>query len=130
MSNVYQKYLSLCKAVKAKEEVTYGVNEIEAELLEVLNFIKCNRDDHDNMKSFMIKIIEGKALYPLEIVIFCMRELQWKEVKKAAVSEIGKTDDWRIISAMNNVLAVYKSEWDDADMYQYYSNEGDSFHQN
>lgn len=123
MSSIYQRFIALCDEVKRKEAVTYGVNEIEPELLSVLGFIKTHPKFLNSFKKFMLELVNGSSLYPLEIVIFCMRELQWPEIREEANLEKGKTDDWRIISSMGNILAVYDFEWEDADMYEYYSKE-------
>lgn len=121
INNELTKFIGFCDAVKEKEKVTYGVNEIEKELLEVLNYIKINKSQEDAIKKFLIKIVKGVEVYPLEIIIFCMRELQWLEIKEVALVEKTKTHDWRIISSMNHILEVYEDEWENADMYEYYS---------
>jgi hypothetical protein len=117
------KFIDLCDAVKRKEKITYGVNEIEKELLDVLNYIKIYKKGEEEIKAFLIKIVKGEEIYPLEIIIFCMRELQWLEIKEAAIEEKTKTHDWRIISSMNHILEVYENNWECADMYEYYSKE-------
>jgi hypothetical protein len=121
MKTDFEKFLSLCNTVKKREAITYGVNEIEKELLNILNFIKEHKLYEKEYKNFLIEIVRGLKLYPLQIIIFCMRELQWEEIKNAAISEKNNTNDWRIISSMNDILQVYETEWEDADMYQYYS---------
>ncbi len=70
MKNNIEKFISLCEAVKEKEVVTYGVNEIEKELLAVLYFIKNNEAYKKEFEKFLIKIVKGIELYPLEIIIF------------------------------------------------------------
>jgi len=121
MMTNFSKFIGFCDLVKEKEKITYGVNEIEKELLDVLNYIKADREDEKEIKQFLIKIVRGLEFYPLEIIIFCMRELQWIEIKEAAIDEKSKTNDWRVIRAMNNIIAVYKTDWEDADLYEYYS---------
>ena len=41
----------------------------------------------------------------------------------AVLNKIEESDDLRIISAMNDILEVYEDEWEDADLYEYYSKE-------
>lgn len=123
MKDIQDKFVKICKIIKEKESVTYGVNGIETELLNLLNFIKANIAEKKYMEDFLIEIVKGVQLYPMEIVFFTMRELKWEKVKEVAIAEKSKTDDWRIISAMNNVIAVYEPVWEDADLYEYYSKE-------
>ena len=121
MKENLEKFISLCDAVKEKEARTYGVNEIEKELLNVLNFIKEHNTSKKEFEIFLIKIVKGIELYPLEIIIFCMRELQWQEIKNVALNEKNNTNDGRVISSMNHILEACGADWEDADMYEYYS---------
>jgi hypothetical protein len=66
-------------------------------------------------------IINNYKCGPLEIVIFSMRELQWRDIKAAAYEKKQSSKDPRIWASMNDVLAVYEEEWEDADLYEYYS---------
>ena len=111
----------LCNRVKEKYDATYGVNEIENLLLETLDYIKAHGKYKEEFSKCFINRIKREEFFPLEIIFFCMRELQWPEIKEAAIEEKSKTDDWRIISAMDQILAVYENDWEDADLYQYYS---------
>lgn len=98
------------------------MNDIEENLLEILVFIKNNIQYRADISNYFIDRIHRKKIFPLEIIIFAMRELQWPEIKEAALDEINAADDPRIISAMNHILEVYDKEWQDAEMYKYYSN--------
>ena len=121
MNQNFRVFISLCDELKQKEAISFGVNEIESELLKILKHIKNDKENRELIKQFLIQIVKGIKLYPLEIIIFCMRELQWEEIKEVAIYESKNTNDWRIISSMKQILAVYDSEWEDADMYEYYS---------
>ena len=55
---------------------TYGTNELEPYLLDILQFVKKHITEKDDLvKCFIILLKESCG--PLEIVVFCMRELQW-----------------------------------------------------
>lgn len=110
----------LCFNVQKKWEISYGVNEIEDLLLQVLNFLKANSENYLEFSNYFVDRLQRKEQFPLEIMIFAMRELQWPEIKQAAISEKEKTDDWRIISAMNDIISVYEEDWEGVDMYEYY----------
>jgi hypothetical protein len=121
MNKQFNDFIRVCNIVREKESKTFGANEIENELLDVLNFIKSNKEIEGEMKLFFVKIIEERKDYPIALITFCIRELQWPEIKEATISERNKTDDWRIISLFNDILKVYEDEWDDAEFYEYYS---------
>jgi hypothetical protein len=57
---------------------------------------------------------------PFEVVAFCMRELQWLEIKEFVVSKMSPSQDPRSES-LRGVLTAYDEIWPDADMYDYYS---------
>ena len=118
---ILKNFNTLCNNVKEKYDVSFGVNEIEDLLLIVLNYIKKNKNYKKEFTTCFIERIKRNYNFPLEVVIFCMRELQWPEIKEAAINEINKTNDCRIISRMNDILKVYQKDWGDSDMYQYYS---------
>lgn len=94
---------------------------LEPYLLKVLNHIKQNTTfKKEQLKYFHDLIIDG-SLGPFEIIVFCMRELQWQEVATMAQERSKATNDPRTISVMQNILAVYEEDWEDSDLYEYYS---------
>jgi hypothetical protein len=123
MSDVKIIFKEMAMIAQKKCENTYGSEELEPELLDILNFVKANLNKRNVLSQCFIDIVNDYRNGPLEIVIFSMRELQWDEVKDAALSRKQISDDPRVQSAMNDVLAVYKDEWEDADLYKYYSKE-------
>ncbi len=122
MKNIIDAFNKLAFIVKNKWEITYGTNEIEPELLNILDFVKKNIAYRMEIANCFIDIINDYTKGPLEIVVFCMRELQWQEVKEAAGSRQISHKDPRVKFAMQKILDVYEREWNDADLYHYYSN--------
>lgn len=123
MNDVKIIFQKMAMITQKKWENTYGSEELEPELLDILNFVKANPNKRNVLSQCFIDIVNDYRNGPLEIVVFSMRELQWDEVKDAASSRMQISDDPRVQSAMNDVLAVYKDEWEDADLYKYYSKE-------
>ena len=123
MSNIKNIFKKMSIATQKKWETTYGSDALEPELLSILNFAKANPDKQNELSECFIGIINDYRNGPLEIVVFSMRELQWSEVKNAALTRKQSSDDPRVWSAMNDVLNVYEKEWEDADLYKYYSKE-------
>lgn len=123
MSDVKIFFKKMAMIAQKKWENTYSSEELEPELLDSLNFVKANLNKRNVLSQCFIDIVNDYRNGPLEIVVFSMRELQWVEVKDAALSRKQISDDPRVQSAMNDVLAVYEDEWEDADLYKYYSKE-------
>lgn len=121
MSNVKISFKKMAMIAQKKWENTYGSEEIEPKLLDILNFVKANLDKRNILSQCFIDIINDYRNGPLEIVIFSMRELKWNEVKNAALNRKKISGDPRVWSAMDDVLAVYKDKWEDAELYKYYS---------
>lgn len=57
-----------------------------------------------------------------EIVTFCMRELQWPEIKEEIISKLDRTEDEKTKSELQDMLTVYDKNWKDAELYGYYKN--------
>ena len=123
---LFENFKELSSIAKtAWENNITGSFELEPYLLDILNFTKKNLSHRSEISQYYIDILNDYRKGPLEIVTFSMRELQWDEVKQAAIKRMENSDDPRVWSAMSDVLAVYEDDWDDADLYKYYSDEED-----
>ncbi|PHX37308.1 hypothetical protein AO263_19025 [Pseudomonas sp. NZIPFR-PS5] len=90
----------------------------ERSLLNILEFVK----NHPGYKEEFIerfKLILMSRKTPFEAVAFCMRELQWDEIKEFVVSKMNPSDDPRS-EALRSTLTAYDETWPDADLYSYY----------
>jgi len=50
---------------------------LEPALLQILNYIKKNQHLKPELVVYFSRLINDGAVGPYEIIIFCMRELQW-----------------------------------------------------
>ncbi|MES9903017.1 MAG: hypothetical protein ABW168_10075 [Sedimenticola sp.] len=99
---------------------SYGVNAVEGQLLEMLQLLKSNTKFKSEFVQVLLEFLdEGNA--PYEVVQFCMRELQWPEIKQHAQNMLESSDDPRVHKVANEVLAVYGEAWEDEDLFSYYS---------
>ncbi len=119
MNNI-DKFWELVAVTQESWNNTFGVNEIEPHLLDILQFVKNHPNEKTKFVNCFITLVRGHC-GPLEIVEFCMRELQWPEVREAALQRQLDSKDFRVLDAMENIIAVYSDKWDDADLYQYYT---------
>ncbi len=130
MNTVMNDFKMLCDRIKSREKETYGYNQIEDLLLKMLNFMKI----HDGYRGKFVEffsdklnrkgkndLIYGNYGYLIQVIQFCMREMQWPEIKDAAIKRKRTSSDWRVIGSMDQILEVYEKEWPDDELYEYYS---------
>jgi len=117
MSETLRVFDKLCDKAMAAfgEELDISY---ETSMIEVLNFVKSNSDQKDLFVARFEEMLMSNNS-PFEVVAFCMRELQWLEIKEFVVSKMNPSQDPRSES-LRGVLTAYDEVWLDADMYDYY----------
>ena len=121
MTNIIAaQFWSKCAAIKHRWVTTYGTNELEDLLLDLLEFVKNHPEERDNLVEGFLQLVDQRDKGPFEILVFCMRELRWTAVRDRVAAKIRGSDDPRVGNALGKVLAVYEDEWPDADLYDYY----------
>jgi hypothetical protein len=118
MNSVIKQFDILCElAMAAFDEDFEGSYEMS--LLNILEFVKKNPENKaDFIEKF--KLILTSRNSPFEVVAFCMRELQWSEIKDFVILKMNPSDDPRS-EALRSALTAYDDFWPDADLYSYYS---------
>lgn len=118
--SVTEEFWQLVMSAESTWETTDGTDELEPYLLAVLEFVKKNIDHRTELvECFKILVNEDRG--PIEVLEFCMRELRWKEVQEAVIQTMKENTDIRVLDALNRILAVYEDEWEDGNLYKYYS---------
>jgi hypothetical protein len=129
MNITINKFKKLCDRIKIRAEETFGYNEIEDLLLQALDFIKNHKSEKDQFANFFTdkilqfennNLVYGNCYHLVQVIQFCMRELQWVEIKEAALKTRNVSTDWRIIGTMEIILEVYEKEWPDDELYKYF----------
>lgn len=117
MNDVIKEFDELCDIAIAafgeELDITY-----ERSLINILGFVK----KHPGCKEYFInrfKLILVSRGAPFEVVAFCMRELQWPEIKEFVISNMNPSEDPRS-EALQSTLTAYDERWPDADLYSYY----------
>ncbi|WP_226500274.1 hypothetical protein [Pseudomonas sp. MWU16-30322] len=117
MNDVIKKFVELCDMAMAafgeELEISY-----EMSLLSILKFIKKHPDYKEDFID-RFKLILMSRSSPFEVVAFCMRELQWPEIKEFVISKMNPSEDPRA-EALRSTLTAYDEFWPDADLYSYY----------
>jgi hypothetical protein len=109
-----------CAAIQRRWEVTLQPREFEDALLDLLVYVKSYQDRRDDFVTAFSEIVASHREGPLEILVFCMRELQWPEIRSFAISKIEGSTDPRVRDVLADLLDVYEAEWEDSVLYEYY----------
>ncbi len=121
MSKITEEFWALCLHANNTKGQDCGLDQLEPDLLNILNFTKLHADKREELAECFFGLVHDRTKGPFEILIFCMRELRWPEVRVEVEKRLEKSEDPRVHSVLNEILDVYEDEWDDADMYSYYS---------
>jgi hypothetical protein len=95
-------------------------------LLMILEHIKTFPEYRADLVACFVKLVEelkdysSDVSYGWGIIPFCMRELQWPEVKEAIERELQKEIDPEIIRYLKRIHSVYEPFWEDETSFLYY----------
>lgn len=118
MNDVLKDFDMLCDSAMAAYGEELDIS-YEKSMVKILDFVKSNLEQRSLFVSRFEEILMSNNS-PFEVVAFCMRELQWFEIKNFVVSKMDPLQDPRS-EALRSVLTAYDNVWPDADLYQYYS---------
>jgi len=117
MNDVIKEFDELCDIAIAAfgEELDISY---EMSLLNILEFVKKHRCYKEDFRDkFKLILMSGDS--PFEVVAFCMRELQWSEIKEFVTSNMNPSEE-PPSEALRSTLTAYDELWSDADFYSYY----------
>lgn len=115
---MHEKYDQVVASINAQFEAAVSLADCEEMFVRLLESLKDT--DHPKLRNKVVGALSDQSL-PWEAIQFCMRELRWVEVEKAAKELRANTDDFRIKRIMNHILSVYEENWEDGKMYRYYA---------
>ncbi|MDF2396022.1 hypothetical protein GWQ44_10780 [Pseudomonas sp. 3MA1] len=119
MTSISDTFDQLCALAALSYDET-GDTRFESRLLDILNLVKSYPQARDLFVE-KFKIMLSSRVTPLEVVEFCMRELQWEEVKCFALALYQPSINPRS-QALAGLISAYEEVWPDEDLYRYYSN--------
>jgi hypothetical protein len=109
----------LGKQAVTELDTKYSVSEVEPIFLDILLLLKNNMNNQKQLSGSILSMLDHEMI-PFEAIQFCMRELQWQEVKLGVITRLKESDDLRVHNVMNKLLEVFDDEWEDEDLYRYY----------
>lgn len=117
---VEKEFWRLAERFRDKSDELHDSREREPYLLDILSLAKGNLDRQSALELCFLQVLEDKS-WPLEILEFCMHELHWSAVKKSTEEAMAYSTDIRELDALERVLKAFEPDWEDADLYRYYS---------
>lgn len=120
--SAYNDFVNQCISAKYACDNFDSTQDFEPFLLRVLLFVKSNPLHVSDFKEYFTRMLHDPNLGPWELIEFCMRDLQWPEILEAAKRRMSANADHRIKAVMAKIIAVYQQNWEDRDLYKYYSN--------
>ena len=116
-----EEFWRLCRQAGHAWEESADTKYYEPFLLKILRHVTSYPDLRSEFAQCFIDIVHDTTPAIWEIVMYCMRELQWSEVYDAADHEYHSNQDLRVQAVMEDILAVYEDEWENSDLFEYYS---------
>ena len=95
-----------------------STSDFEPAFTEVLLFIREHPACRVDAVATMASALHRPDALPWELLAFLMHELRWPEVQEEVTRVIQQSEDWRIKTALSNVVAAFEDGWPDADLYQ------------
>ena len=119
-----QEFWRLCRVVDEADTPESSVPDLEPHLLAILNLAKENLDRRALLVRCFVSLVDGSRVLSNWIVLFCMRELRWIEVRDAANLRFERAGGVRAPRLMNWIShinwAYDDAAWEDADFFQYF----------
>jgi len=119
--NVIEEFKQLSRAAKDACEKFGTATDCEPYFLSTLKYVKMHPDEWPEFKHLFVSMAIDPAVGPWELIAFCMRELRWPEVLEVVQFQLRVSQDFRVKEVMAKIAAVYANEWEDGDLYHYYS---------
>jgi len=119
----YEKQLeALFDEAEAACRRSSSTTDFEPAFVRLLTFIRENPICHGAAER---RFLDGLSSRPLshELISFCMHSLRMGVIERAARSLIDPQDP-RGWGPLSDIVASFEDKWEDADMYDYYREDG------
>jgi len=123
-SETLRVFIELCRQALSASRRFDSSTDVEPFLLAVLDYIKLHREAREEFLLYFLAAFDGVEVVAAELHAFCMRELQWPEVRAKALqcldrSNVPESEFW-----LKDVLSAYDANWDGDRLFCYYSRLG------
>jgi hypothetical protein len=119
-----QEFWRLCQVVDEADTPESSVPDLEPHLLAILNVAKENLDRRELLVRCFVALVDGSRVLSNWIVLFCMRDLRWPEVRDAAnlrFERAGGAQAPRLMNWISHINWAYDdAPWEDGDFFLYF----------
>lgn len=99
--------------------------DFEAQFVRLLEYIEAHPELKPEAESLFLSALL-QAPTPWELISFCMHKLRWQGVYDAANEILESQRELRSRRILTLILEAYREDWEDAELYSYYSAPGAS----
>lgn len=110
-----------CQDAKEASDKYHSSSLYEPYLIKILFYIKAHKPYKMEFVNFFQDSIENPGSIFWEIIMYCMRDLKWDEVKSTVLKKMDQEIDPRQRSILHSILGVYEENWEDSDLWVFYT---------
>jgi hypothetical protein len=108
-------------AIAAFAELFFGVSELEPLLVDLLEFIQAGTVGRELLEKRLVTLFVAASPGSVEVLEFVMRTLRWPVVELELRMIRDSDSDFRVVNEAKRVLEVFETDWDNGDIYRFYS---------
>jgi hypothetical protein len=128
--DIEQQFVELCRQAYKLDLATDDERDVELIMVEILRLVKSHPEHRDVFVKLFSQVAENTILAPEYLLPFCMRDLQFLEIREKLWQEWnGDRNTARFARRMtfiSDVLHAFDDTiWEDADIWSYYAHEQD-----
>lgn len=101
----------------------YSTVDFEAQFVRLLEYIEAHPELKPEAESLFLSALL-QAPTPWELISFCMHKLRWQGVYDAANEILENQRELRSRRILTLILGAFRDDWEDVDLYSYYSGPG------
>lgn len=119
---VIDELIKQSKEAEEASDLFHSTFLYEPHLIKILYYIKSRIEYKDEFVEFFKKCIDIPELIFWEVIMYCMRDLQWEEIKEKIQTKLNSDFDLdlRYRRILEVILEAYEEDWEESDLWAYY----------
>lgn len=107
-------------AIESLALITYGANEIEHLLADLLEFIGDHLSCRDEFEYVLVDMLDRGPEGMVMTMEFLMHTLKWPMIEAELQRRLTVTSNWNDRRVLERILAAFSDGWEDGDIYDRY----------
>jgi hypothetical protein len=107
-------------AIESLALITYGANEIEHLLADLLEFIGDHLSCRDEFEFVLVDMLDRGPEGMVMTMEFLMHTLKWPMIEAELQRRLTVTSNWNDRRVLERILAAFSDGWEDGDIYDRY----------